>query len=288
MAIRKGRKKTKSGPVKQFSRVFSNQKLILFVIAFAIIGSIVLIATHAAAPTVSFEPESASSIITAPAVKNTGDTTASGGGNVQFKKATTGATTYGYRGTPGIPAGTTLTNYTGPTTITTNGTVIDSVYIAGGITINADNVTIKNSHIDGPGGDNDPAIDVKGKNVTITHNLIGKTAQTLSGHFGVKIESGGNHQILSNEFWHIHGGVYLWADGVTNADSVLIQDNWVHQMTANAGDHMNNITSECSYNVTIDHNRLEGAVMTGSPADTAFTFSVYSDDQGCSVTKNSP
>ncbi len=209
-------------------------------------------------------------------------------GWVDYSNGGGGSQVYGYRGTPGIPAGTNLTTYSGPTTITTNGTVLDGVYVAGGLTISADNVTIKNSHIDGPGGDNNPAIDVKGRNVTISHNLIGNTAQTLSGHFGVKIESGGNHQITGNDIWHIHGGVYMWADGVTSADSILIQDNWVHQMTALAGDHMNNLTSECSYNVTVDHNRLEGTVMPGSPADTAFTLSVYSDDQSCNVTKNSP
>lgn len=47
----------------------------------------------------------------------------------------------------GVPPGTTLTTYTGPTNITTPGTVIDSKDIHGPILVNADNVTIKNSRI---------------------------------------------------------------------------------------------------------------------------------------------
>lgn len=47
----------------------------------------------------------------------------------------------------GYPAGTTLTAYTGPTTITTNNTVIDGKEITDCLEIRASNVTIKNSYI---------------------------------------------------------------------------------------------------------------------------------------------
>src|SRR5262245_30715415 len=49
--------------------------------------------------------------------------------------------------TTGVPAGTTLTAYTGPMTINTPGTVIDGKTINGGLIINADNVTIQNCKI---------------------------------------------------------------------------------------------------------------------------------------------
>jgi hypothetical protein len=47
----------------------------------------------------------------------------------------------------GVPAGTTLTPYTGPTSITTAGTVIDGQDIHGPLFIRAGNVTVKNSRI---------------------------------------------------------------------------------------------------------------------------------------------
>lgn len=50
-------------------------------------------------------------------------------------------------GTTGIPAGTTLTNYTGPCTITTANTTIDSKIINCNMSIRAANVTIRNSRI---------------------------------------------------------------------------------------------------------------------------------------------
>src|SRR4051794_9819783 len=43
----------------------------------------------------------------------------------------------------GVPAGTTLTAYTGPMTITTPGTVIEGLIINGQLAVNAANVTIK-------------------------------------------------------------------------------------------------------------------------------------------------
>lgn len=49
--------------------------------------------------------------------------------------------------TTGVPAGTTLTQYTGPFTISTAGTVIDGKTITSCIGINATDVTIRNSRI---------------------------------------------------------------------------------------------------------------------------------------------
>ncbi len=49
----------------------------------------------------------------------------------------------------GVPVGTVLTPYTGPCTITVANTVIDSKIISCELLIRADNVTIRNSHING-------------------------------------------------------------------------------------------------------------------------------------------
>lgn len=50
----------------------------------------------------------------------------------------------------GVPAGTQLRAYTGPTTITRDGTVIDARTVEGGLSIQASNVVIKRSQINGP------------------------------------------------------------------------------------------------------------------------------------------
>src|SRR4029453_16253456 len=47
----------------------------------------------------------------------------------------------------GVPAGTALTAYTGPKTVTTDGTVIDGKVITGSLIVHADNVVIKNCKI---------------------------------------------------------------------------------------------------------------------------------------------
>ncbi len=70
----------------------STRNLTIFIISFAIIGSIILIVSHAASPTASIEPEQSS--VKCPASSGA-DSTASGGAYVQFKSAscTTGTCT---------------------------------------------------------------------------------------------------------------------------------------------------------------------------------------------------
>ena len=47
----------------------------------------------------------------------------------------------------GVPAGTTLTTYTGPLTITVDGTVIDKKAVYGDLKIAARNVVVRNSYL---------------------------------------------------------------------------------------------------------------------------------------------
>jgi len=198
---------------------------------------------------------------------------------------------YGYRGTPGYPAGTVLKEMpAGDVTITKDNTVLDGVYIRGRIIIEADNVTVKNSRVDGAGGNDLPVIRSSGRNASILNNQLGNSANVLSGHYGIAFDGTGVNKAIGNNILHTHGGILFWADNTDRAnDSYLVQDNWVHDMIAQAGDHMNVITSECSANVVVDHNTLEGKVAPNSPqADIAFTITAYSDDQGCSVTSASP
>jgi hypothetical protein len=150
-------------PLPQF-RNPRNRILAVSVVALVVVaGIIVLAASHAATPFVTAEAENGT--VTAPASK-VADAAASGGSAVTFMTAGTGGScpvatpnvpdgrdAFGgcYPGptTTGVPAGTVLTAYTGPCSITTANTVIDSKTVNCGIDVRAANVTIKNSKING-------------------------------------------------------------------------------------------------------------------------------------------
>jgi Domain of unknown function (DUF4082) len=67
----------------------------------------------------------------------------------------------------GVPAGTQLTKYTGPTTITRNGTVINNAEITGMLRIQATGVVITNSLLDVPASEY-TAIDMWADNASLT------------------------------------------------------------------------------------------------------------------------
>lgn len=117
---------------------------------FALVCTALVISTRAATPAAGVEAESG----TMSGASIVSSTRASGGSAVKFgsgSSATNGCPAY-----PAFPdtnctgwqhTGVTLTAYTGPTTITTDGTVIDSKLINGTIIVQAKNVTIKRSKI---------------------------------------------------------------------------------------------------------------------------------------------
>jgi hypothetical protein len=140
------------------------------------VGAAVVVISMAAGTPIAFEPESGTLAAGATTTSITGQ---SGSGAVKFATAGTptptaspgactsaihtpggpdgmggcwpGPNTTGYpHGLPGDPrTPVSLTAYTGPCTITTAGTVIDSKTINCGIDVRAANVTIKNSKING-------------------------------------------------------------------------------------------------------------------------------------------
>jgi hypothetical protein len=130
--------------------------------AFGLLGVFFLMNSQAATPVASFETEAGTRSGVATLVSDTG---ASGGQAVKFGTPVAPGSCVGGQHTPGgsdgmggcwpgahntgVPTGVTLTNYTGPCTITANNTVIDSKTINCVILIQASNVTIKNSRING-------------------------------------------------------------------------------------------------------------------------------------------
>ena len=177
---------------------------------------------------------------------------------------------------------TLLKPYTGPRTITQDGTVIDGVYINiladdddpnttadNKIVIKAKNVVIKNSYIrvSNIGGNNN-------KEAIATYDdaanllIVDSEITGLSETFRPTDESGGGQPLVSRTGYtllraNLHGyGDIIRADG-----NAVIQDSWLHNPVNAAGvdPHNDVIQSTNATRIRIIHNRLEhtpGATQT--------------------------
>lgn len=144
----------------------TNTKVIIVVVAFGVIGSVLLFESHAATPTANIEAENGT--IAAPAT-SVADSGASGGNAVKF---TTGGGTSCATSTPNVPDGpdglggcfpgpnntgpnaaeATMTAYTGSCTVTAANTTIDSKVVnCSPLVVGpaANNLMIKNSYLKG-------------------------------------------------------------------------------------------------------------------------------------------
>lgn len=126
--------------------------------------------------------------------------------------------------------------YTGPRTITTNGTVIRNQVIPAGLIVDADDVTIEGNIIEGSTSvpADDAAIMVLGKRAKVLNNEIrGLSAsdwrQTPAS--GIKLY-GSDVTLKGNNVYWIGG------DAITiDANNVSIVGNWVHDFTRRDGVH---------------------------------------------------
>jgi hypothetical protein len=231
-----------------------NQKLLAlgFIAFFAIIGTYFLLATKAAGPFASIDLGSTS--VTSP-VTNITDQTASGGSAVQFGSGTTtppppssgictGRTAptadAPYGGVPadkfpgaactGVPAGVTLTEYTGPMTISTSVTITDKTF-NGSVCINASNVTIKRSKVigtieTGSGGSWGACPGTTPSNVVIEDvEIIGPgTPSTYDASIASSFAFSGSG------FTCRRCNLHRWGSGFYVRRDVQIVDSYVHDM----------------------------------------------------------
>jgi hypothetical protein len=126
----------------------------------------------------------------------------------------------------GVPVGTVLTPYTGPHTITTAGTVIDSKDITGSLSIQAKNVTIRNSKI---------------------HDDLSATA-------GINVEDNGSATITDSEIYNFQVGIVYsnWTairinmhditfDGMKMSSNARLQDSWIHGPKPSSDSHWDGV-----------------------------------------------
>ncbi|TAH34231.1 hypothetical protein EYC59_03010 [Candidatus Saccharibacteria bacterium] len=116
------------------------------VVTFAVVGTVLLVGSHAATPTASFEPEAGTRSGNASIVSDSG---ASGSSAVKFSATSGGTSTCPYRfPTPscvGLPAGWTSTaTYTSDRIISADNAVVENITMDGAVLyITGDNVTVR-------------------------------------------------------------------------------------------------------------------------------------------------
>jgi hypothetical protein len=152
----------------------------------------------------------------------------------------------------GVPPGTTLSP-SGSMTISTAGTVVDARDIKGCVTVNAPNVTIRNSRVtcDGSG-----AIWSRSTGLTVEDstvqcgNKVGQTAITPANYTVRRVDASRCENIL-------------WAGG-----NVLIEDSYIHDPIPCCipGDpHTDSVQVPAGgNNITIRHNRIYGGYLSQS------------------------
>lgn len=186
--------------------------------------------------------------------------------------------------TTGVPAGTTLTAYAGPSSITTDGTVIDGKRI-GCLTVNADNVVIRNSVItcaaqyaavEIPDRDG-PAVRVLFEDVEIdcqdSGNAIGEA------HFVARRV-------------HIHD----CDNGLDINQDALVVDSFIHDLDNSNDGHADGVQLAwhwdgtayvcCGLNVTVRHNTIYSADDADGTLGTSAVITYASGDRNITIEDN--
>jgi hypothetical protein len=145
-----------------------------------------------------------------------------------------------------VPDGTTLTDYTGPCTITTTNTVIDGKTVNCILEIRASNVTIRNSKINGSVILDSDVPGSSAWSVTIQDSEVDGGQQQLTA------VGWGNVRVIRSD---IHGGQNAVQCEV-NSVSCLVQDSYLHGQYNPADWHLDGFISNGGRNMTLRHNYI--------------------------------
>lgn len=174
----------------------------------------------------------------------------------------------------GVPAGTTLTAYTGPDTITTPNTVIDSKDINTCLTISTTGVVIRNSKItcDASTGFYGVLVyDGAGDDVTIYDTEI-----TCAGSE--------NTGLSQSNITAIRVNIHDCANGASFINDSSLTDSYLHDWTCCTDNHpdgiqlaSNNPGVTGASNITIEHNTVTGQNNDGSPGNSSMIMNDNGD-----------
>ena len=146
----------------------------------------------------------------------------------------------------GVPVGTTLNTYGGPCTISVDNTVIDSKTVNCALSIQAANVTIKNSKVNG-----NVILDVDRPSSNAWHLTI-QDSEVDAGTIQEAALGWGN---LTAIRVNVHGGVTA-AQCEENSVSCVIQDSYLHgqYIQPNSNWHLGGFLSDGGGPITLTHN----------------------------------
>lgn len=157
----------------------------------------------------------------------------------------------------GVPSSTTLSNYTGPTTITANGTIIDGKQINGNLTIDADNVTIKNSLINysGSGGGGSGAVKILANATAIIDHV------EINGNSAVHAcvwHEGSSAVITYLKCHDVEDGVFSWfqnAGSPISGNNLTMENSYIYRLNAvESNGHWDGYQTEGAQHVVLRHN----------------------------------
>jgi len=177
----------------------------------------------------------------------------------------------------GVPAGTTLTPYTGPDTITTPNTVIDGQDINTCLTIRTTGVVIRNSKI---------------------------TCTAATGFYGILVYDGTSDNVALYDTEITCGGsentalaqsnisgyrlnIHNCANGASVTQNSMLQDSYLHDWTCCTDNHPDGIQFNCcaASNITLRHNTITGQNNDGSPGNSSIIMN-NSGDTNILIEKN--
>ncbi|HMO11714.1 MAG TPA: hypothetical protein PKB06_09485, partial [Actinotalea sp.] len=148
--------------------------------------------------------------------------------------------------TTGVPAGVTLTAYTGPSRITQAGTVIDGKLITTPlvITASANNVTIKNSKIQASG-------------FFLVLNDEGATnLQIIDTEIDGRGNTANDSAVAGRNYTLTRVNIHSTVDGIKLGSNVTVQDSYIHDLVIGNGSHNDGMQSLGSNDVVIKNNTI--------------------------------
>ena len=210
--------------------------------------------------------------------------------------STTPAPTNPTGGTPtasntGVPSGTSLSVHQGDLTITKDGTVIDSLDVRGFVTVEAANVTIRNTRIRGASASTPRAlVMVNGSGYSAT--IVDSTLVAATASPWVNGVNGSNFTLTRVEIGNVIDQVHIYGN------NVLVEDSWLHSnahftndpVQGGGASHDDNIQIQKGSSITIRNNSISGshnaAIMltqdTGKVSDLTLDANTL-DDGACTV-----
>lgn len=156
----------------------------------------------------------------------------------------------------GVAAGTTMSMYTGPTTISSSNTIVDGKQINGSLIINAQNVTIKNSLISysGSGGGGSGAIKI----LSGASAIIDRVEINGNGAVHTCIWHEGSSATITYVKCHdIEDGVFSWAatGNASSGNNLTMENSYVYNLNATESNgHWDGYQTEGAANITLRHN----------------------------------